>query len=242
MSRLLSIAAALLAAAPVSAGVRVETVSRDIQTGKADGWDADVMLIQDGMVRDHATSFGITVIIRDGIFFVLNDAGKTYYVMDEAALKAAADEAAADLKEAQERVKNMPPEERAMLEERMARLTPSVFGKKNTYEWKDTGKNEIVDGRECRIWNLFKNGVIYHEQCVVQYSSLPGKEDFAKAFRDSWDVLDAMTNGGAKDPGYIDARKSMDGYPVRIRSFNDAGQMLASEHVLTKWVEEAIPP
>jgi len=241
MTRLIFIAASMLAAAQISAGVRIETVTRDIQTHTADG-AADVVLVQDGMVRsNHAKSSSDTTIIRDAKFYLLDDEKKTYFVVDEAAKKKLAAEAGAILKQMQERVKNLPPEQRARMEKNLGAQMPGVFGKKDTFESKDTGKNETVDGRECRLWNLHKNGVIVDELCVVPFPSLPGKEDFDKAFKGLSEVFVVMTAGVTNSADYFEARDSIGGYPVRTRSFADAGQQSATETVLTKWVEESLP-
>ena len=241
MNRPVLIAAALLAAAPVSAGVRIETVSRDIQTKASDG-GPDVLLIQDGLLKEtHAKSAYSITLIKQGIFYSLDERSKTYYVIDEAAVKKATDGAAAGLKEMQKRVKKMPPEQRAMMEKSMGDLMPGVFGKKHRYELNDAGKNETVEGRECHIWQLIKNGTLHEEYCVVPYATLPGKEDFAKAFRDLWDEFDAGTIGLASRSDYVDVRQSIHGYPVRIRSFDGGTQLRATEVVLTKWIEESMP-
>lgn len=241
MRRLGLIAAAMLAAAQVSAGVRIETVSRDIKTQAADG-GADVVLVQDGMVRsNHAKSSGSTTIIKDGVFYELDDKKKTYYVMDEAAVKKVADEAAEVVKEMQERVKNMQPEQRAMMEESLGEHMPSVFGKKIAYVWKDTGKSETVEGRECRVWNLLKNDAVHEQYCVVPYASLPGNEDFGKVVTELWDAFEASAAGLVSVTDYVDARQAIDGYPLRIRSFDNDGRVRPTEHVLTKWVEESLP-
>jgi hypothetical protein len=76
---------------------------------------------------------------------------------------------------------------------------------------------------------------------VVPFSSMPGKEDFAKTFRELAESFEGMTSGlpGAGDS--IKARNSIDGYPVRIRQFDDAGKPRGTESVVTKWVEESLP-
>jgi len=241
MNRLNLIAAALLAASPVLAGVRIESAARDIQTGVADG-RLDIVLIQDGMLKQtHGQAPDSITLIKQGVFYSLDARSKTYYVMDEAAVKQAAADTAEALKEMQKRVKKMPPKERALMEKSMGDLMPAVFGRKNKYDLSVTGMNDTVEGRACRVWLLIKNGTPYEEFCVVPFASLPGKEDFDEAFHDLWDAFDAMTMGLANASDYVDVRQSIKGYPVRIRSLDGGTQLRATEVVLTKWVEESLP-
>jgi hypothetical protein len=152
------------------------------------------------------------------------------------------DQAGAQMKQMQEQLKNMPPEQRAQMEKMMGAHMPGMMsGKKDTFEVKDTGKSDSAEGRKCRVWNLLKNGVVSEELCVVPFSSLPGKEDFQKTFKEIADAFAGMASGlpGAGDS--IKARSSINGYPVRVRTFDDTGKPRGTETVLTKWAEESLP-
>jgi len=240
MNRLVLIAAALLATAPVLAGVRVESTARDIQTQVADG-GPDVVLIQDGMLKSTHAQSTETTLVKQGVFYLLDDKAKTWYALDEAAVKQAAADTAVVMKKMQEEVKKWPAEQRATYEKAMGAHMPGVFGKKNKYSLSVTGRNETVEGRACSVWLLVKNGTPYEEYCVAPFSSLPGKEDFEKAFHDLWDAFDAVTMGLANASDYVDVRQSIKGYPVRIRSLDGGEQLRAREVVVTKWVEESLP-
>ena len=241
MNRLILSAAALLAAAPVCAGVRIESVSRNVQTLAVEGV-AYVLLIQDGKVRsENASSSRRTALIKDSVLYELDNEKKTYFVADDAAMKKAANEAAAAMKEMQERVKKMPPAQRELMEQSVGMHMPGVFGRKDIFELKDTGKNETVEGRECRVWNLLKNGANYHEFCVVPFTSLPGKEDVVKANKGLSRGFMFGPAGLTSAVDYYAVRNSVAGYPVRVRMIDDTGQPLASEFVLTKWVVEFLP-
>ena len=71
--------------------------------------------------------------------------------------------------------------------------------------------------------DLNKNGKLNEELCVVPFSSLPGKEDFEKTFKELAESFEGMTKGlpGAGDSAK--ARNSINGYPVRTRFF-EAGR------------------
>jgi len=241
MNRLILTATALLAATQVSAGVRIETVTRDIKTQVANG-GTQVVMVQDGRIRTNNAGQGNGMILKETVLYVIDDKRKTYSEMDKATMKKMADQAGAAMKQIEEHLKNMPPEQRAQMEKMLgANMPGGMSGKKDVYEMKDSGKSETSEGRQCRVWNLLKNGTVHEELCVVPFSSLPGKEDFQKSFKELADAFAGMASGlpGAGDS--IKARNSINGYPVRVRQFDDAGKPRGTETVLTKWVEESFP-
>jgi len=237
MKRLILTAAAMLAATQVFAGVRIETVTRDIKTKVADG-GPQVVMVQDGKVRMNNEHDGNGMILKNSVLYVIDNKRKTYTEIDKATMKQTIDQASAAMKEMEEQLKSMPPEQRAQMEKMMGGMMPA---KKDVYEAKDTGKSETSEGRQCRVWNLLKNGKPSEELCVVPFASLPGKEDFEKAFKELAEATASMTAGlpGAGDS--IKVRNSISGFPVRVRNFDEAGKLRGTETILTQWVAESLP-
>jgi hypothetical protein len=237
----LILAAAMVIAGSAHGGVRIETVTRDIKTQSPDG-PASVLLVQDGNVRTSGDR-GNSVIIKDGSIYILDDDEKTYRQMDRAQMQQMAGQASAAMAQMQARMKDMPPEQRAMMERMMGGQLPGGMssGKPDVWAAQDTGKNDTVAGRQCRVWNLTRNGKPFEELCVVPYPSLAGKENLEKAFRDLadafGDLAQAMPNADAGAKGRLDVK----GYPIRTRSYDAGGKYRGSETVLSKWAEESIP-
>jgi hypothetical protein len=241
MNKLLFAAAALLAATTAAAGVRIETVTRDVKTKAANG-DLQVIMVQDGKIRMNIPKNNNGMILKNSIMYVLDDKKKTYMEMDKATMKKTADQAGAAMKQMQEQMAKMTPEQRAQMEKMMGGNMPGMMsGKTDTWDVKNTGKTDTSEGRKCTIWTLNKNGKLHEELCVVPFSSLPGKEDFEKTFKELAESFAGMTDGlpGAGDS--VKARNSVKGYPIRTRFFEPSGAERAMETVVTKWVEESIP-
>ncbi|HEU5136663.1 MAG TPA: DUF4412 domain-containing protein [Steroidobacteraceae bacterium] len=241
MNKLILTVAALLAATQVSAGVRIETLTRDVKTQVADG-GAQVVMVQDGKIRMSNPKHGNGMILKNTVLYLFDDQRKTYSEIDKATLKKAADQAGAAMAQMQERLKSMPPEQRAQMEKMLgANMPGAMSGKPDTYETRDTGKSETAEGRKCRVWNLIKNGALHEELCVVPYSSLPGKEDFEKAFSELAESAIGMAGNLPGATAAIESRRAVDGFPVRVRHFDAAGKPRGIETVLTQWVEESLP-
>jgi hypothetical protein len=240
MKKTIFAAGALLFVTTGFAGVRFETITRDVKTQVASG-PSQVVQVQDGKVR-ATTSKSDAVILKNARIYIIDDRRKAYSEMDKATMKRTMDQAGAQMAQMQDQLKDMPPEQRAQIEKMMGGNMPGMgSGKKDVYESRDTGRSDTVEGRRCRVWNLLKNAKVHEELCVVPFSSLPGKEDLQKTFKELAEAFDGLSKSvpGAGDSAK--ARNAINGYPVRTRSFDDAGKPDRTEEVLKSWSEEAMP-
>jgi hypothetical protein len=238
-AKILGTASWLLACGAVSAGVRIETVS--IEPGApATGQRVQTVLVQDGKARAEVNRSG-SLILKAGKIYVVDDKRQSYRELDKATMQGYAGQAQNALSQMQERMKSMPPEQRAQIEKMMGGMMGGASAtSQDQFEAKDTGKSDTAEGRSCRVWNLLRNGQIYEEMCVVPFSSLPGKEDFETTFRqlgEAFEGVAAAVPNASKDSA---VRLSVKGYPVRNRYFLN-GQPTGRETRLKSWKEESIP-
>jgi hypothetical protein len=231
----------LLLATAASAGVHVENVTRDIATKVADG-PAQTVLVQDGKIR-ASSGRDNAVIIKGSTITILDDGRKSYTEMDKEQIKKMAAQASAAMTQLQDKLKNMSPDQRAMMEKMMGDQIPGGMpsGKPDVYESKDTGKTDAVEGRKCAVWHILRNGKLLEEVCVVPFASLPGKENFEKSFKELADAFAEFSKGMPGVQNQVQVRANVNGYPVRTRSFDATGKLRGTETVMTKWVEESVP-
>lgn len=242
MSKLTSIVALCAIASTAAAGVRIENVTRDIKTKVADGLP-QITQIQDGKIRASRGADG-GMIIAGNTITVIDDKRKQYREMDKESMKNMANKAGAAMAQMQERMKNMTPEQRAMMEKAMGGHMPGGMGnegKPDVYESKDLGKNDTAEGRKCHLWQITRNGAPLEELCVVPFASLPGKEDLEKAFKAMADAFADIASAMPNADKAVKVRMSVNGYPIRTRGYDANGQFRGSETVLVKWTEESIP-
>jgi hypothetical protein len=224
--------------ASAAAGVRIETVERDIATKQVDGEPA-VVLVQDGNVRVNNRSGAM--LLKGSTVYVIDDRRKQYRELDKATLQGYANQANAAMSQMQERMAKMPPQQREMMERMMGANMAGLGAppRKKVYTSRDTGKSDTVDGRKCRIWQMLRDGEVYEEVCVVPFASLPGKEDFQKTFRQLAETFEGLA-GAAPNAGDETARSAINGYPVRVRRLQN-GAPTGKETVLRSWTEESLP-
>jgi hypothetical protein len=241
MRRVILTAAVLAIATGTSAGVRIETIDREIKTKAVEG-SPQTVLVQDGKVRVKSSASG-GMILKGGVIYILDAKRKTYREMDKASMKASMEQAGAAMRQMQERMASLPPEQRAQMQRMMGGQMAGMggSGKAATYTSKDTGKSDTVQGRKCRVWHVLKDGVLFEELCVVPFSSLPGKENFEKTFRELAEAFEGLAGAvpGAGDQSK--ARSAIKGYPVRVRPYEN-GKPRGTETVLQSWTEESVPP
>jgi len=223
-----------------SAGVYIETVTRDIKSGTTS--PSQKLHIQGGMARIDTANGDI--IFKDDTLYSLDRESRSYRVMDRATMQQMASGINSAMQQMQARMAQMTPEQRAQMQQLMGALGGAdPNAKANVYEAVDTGRNENADGRSCRVWNIKRNGVVEDEYCVVPFSSLPGKEDvqtltrrMAELFRSLEQAMPAMAIGG----GMMRAYDRINGYPVRQRDIV-AGKPAGTEELLKAWQEQSVP-
>lgn len=233
--------AALGIASTAVAGVHIENTTRNIATKVVEGAPT-VTQLQDGKIRTSRGMEGGMIIVGTTIT-ILDDKRKQYREMDKESIKKMGAKASDAMAKMQERMKNMTPEQRAQMEQMMGKHVPGGLnaGKPDVWESKDTGKSETVEGRKCQVWTLSRNGALIEELCVVPFKSLPGTEDFEKAFKEMADAFAELAKAMPNADSAVKARTNIQGYPVRTRSYTAEGKYRGEETVLTKWSVESIP-
>jgi hypothetical protein len=244
MNRLpLSVAACALAVATaVPAGVVVETVERDAKSG-ATG-DVSRLYVQGSTARmeDSGDGKGF-VLFRDGTLYVVEPAERRYTALDREAVAGAAGQMGAAMAQVQKQLASLPPEQRKMMEQMMGGKLPGTAPARPPLEARDLGRDETVDGRSCRVWELARGGKVENQVCVVAFSALPGQEDLLGVMRQINELMQPMVEvfegfGGMSDDA--EAVAAVQGFPVLWRDFDD-GRPNGRETVLKSWREEAIP-
>jgi hypothetical protein len=229
-----------------NAGVYMESVQRDTATGKITG--GQTMYMQNGIARFESGKSGNTTIFKDDAMYQLDNAKKTYRVMDKAALAAMSVKMSEGMARMKERMDAMPPEQRAKMEQMLQKLGAqgdTGAGPKTAIDASDTGKSESSEGRSCRLWNISRGGVLKDQLCVVPRASLPGSDEvmlFMKNMSHFFDQLKGpMSNmGNGIMQQEMAVMTKIDGFPIISRHFSGTA-LSGSETIVKAWQKMAIP-
>jgi hypothetical protein len=235
------IAGGLLAALFAAAGVYVESVSHNIATGSVE--PKQKIYVQDGSGL-FVDPEGRASLIKGETLYILDPTDKSYIVMDKATMEQVAKKLADAMARMKEQMAKLPPEQRAQMEQMMGSAGLGEPGKVRTVEVANTGKSDKVEGRNCKLWDITRDGELDEQICVVGYSELPGKENFQAVFGKFAKIFEEMAKSVPMLSGMManefSAQAKVNGFPVRQRPYENG--KLASEETLVKvWREEAIP-
>jgi len=228
-----------LAAQAASAGVYVEMVDHDIKANTSTL--AQKIYVQNGNGR-FVDAEGRATLIKNGTFYIIDDKDKSYVMFDKATMEQLAKKLGEAMEKMKAQLAQLPPEQRAQMEQMM----PGLSGSESKWivEVIDSGKSDKVDGRNCRIWDVKRDGKLSNQICVVAYSDLPGKENFQVMFANFAKVFEEMAKSVPMMAGMMtnefSAQSKVNGFPVRSRGYED-GKLGDDEQVMKVWREETIP-
>ena len=236
----------ILAGAASHAGVLMESVERNTQTGK--DTRSQSMRLQNGSARIEAGNGNTISIFKDDALYVLDTQRKSYMVMDKATVERTAN----TMNEAMERMRaqmtNMPPEQRAMMENMLKQRgvpMPGNSAKPVKYDATATGASATAAGRSCKVWNVTRDGELWQQLCVVPYASLPGKDEFQALADRMRTLLSKLTESFGKQfadnplQQAPDLTAKLNGVPFITRRYRN-GTLDPNEIVVTAWKSQNV--
>jgi len=248
MHKFWMIAVATACAAQATAGVVLETVERDPAAATVNG--TNVMRADDGRLRMERYEDGKLVavmIFKDDALHALDPADKTYAVLDRATIRKVADVVNPALKEMQEQLAKMSPEQRAMVEQMMKGSLPSGLGDghKKVRTVVATDRSDRIAGLTCTVYEIREDSELVREACVAPVQSVPGGPDFyavlsrmGALMQEMLDAIDTPWLEDAVDDQWA-LVEELNGVPIRGREFTQGKPVLEVE--LTRIAEEKAP-
>ncbi len=210
--------------------------------------DTNAVMIRGDKVRmESATSEGAQISIyssKNKTFTVLNKEQKSYIVMDQNSVK----EQAIRIKDTQQRLmaqmreqmRNMPPEQRKMVEQKMAELSSMDTGKMkpSTFSARKTGNTKRIGGIECDVYQSYRDGRPLGDACIANRKALNLSESDYTTLRGMFAFLREMRMQFASGSGVATPETEMglfediDGLPVKVTS--TSGEQMTLEEVSDK--------
>ncbi len=237
----------LLTAGSACAGVLIESATVDTRDGSSR--PGQKLYVQDGAARIEQPSEGPDaeyMIFKDDVLYVVEPGKKSYVALDRETIEAVGGVVDDAMSRMREELGKLPPEQRAMVEQMMGSKAGTMLGSGNAprpITASDTGRSDEAAGRQCRIWELARDGEVFQELCVVDLSEVPGDEDIRALARRMNSVMQELSETLSKlgvNPRDFEAMRDIDGYPVRVREVLN-GEPAAKQTVLTDWREAILP-
>lgn len=209
------------------AGVSMYLVSTDAtgkETGRLNFLAKSDMIRMDDLGNDSRNS----MIFLGDSFIVLDHKKKNYIVMDEAFVNEVSAQMNDAMKEMEEQLASLPPDQRAMAEQMMKGRMGQMMGQQQEApppprvesmgagSWKDY---------ECEKFAVFMSGEKTQELCAADLNDIDGAAEMMKAFRGMAKFMTKMTESmpmradAGMNPGEL--MDQIQGFPVRTIDFRN---------------------
>lgn len=172
------LAAILMLATVAHAGTVMESLNRDLAGNR--GESITTTYAQAGQMRvESGTSDGF-LIFKDDTLYSISRKDRSYVAMDRATMKKMIDQISPVMKQMQERLAKMSPEQRAQMERVMGKKIPGM-GQTSVQEVRKTARTGKIGGYSCNYVEVTEDGVVSNELCVVNPAALKGGDELMAA-------------------------------------------------------------
>ena len=225
MKRLTLVAAAALAASSLFAGVRIQSEGTNLATKKV---STDVILLDANRLRVDSDDGKSVMFLTDGgrnRMVMLDKAKNQYQEIDEETMKQMGQQMSAAMAQMQAAMKNMPPDQRAMMEKMMKGKMPQAAAApaKTVYTAKGSG---TVNGFSCTKYEGMRGSEKVADVCAGVPAQLKltasDMQIFEKMKEFSSSLLSALANSPVKmavPSGSFEA--GYEGFPIQKTDFEN---------------------
>ncbi len=248
MMKVVLIAFWLMAAAPLPAGVALDMVTKD-----PSGHTIEAMKVyaQSGKIRmdgvGQPANDQMSMIFLGEEFLVLDHGNQTYIVVDAAMIEEVGSKMEAAMQEMKAQLANMPPEQRAMVEEMMQGQMQGLMGAEpesrippravriGAGQW---------ESKPCTQYAVYKGAEKTQEICSASLEEIEGVGEAMSAFENMAGFMNKLSESMPEPMGSAMAENPMelidqiDGFPVRRVDFEN--DQIISETTLEGVVEQAL--
>lgn len=238
----LSFVSMSMLATAAHAGTILEMVNRDLSAGGRES--VSTIYAQDGRIRSESQPGDSVMIFKDDTIHNVNNKDRSYTVLDRESMRKLSEQLNPLLKQMQEQLKNMPPEQRAQVERMMSARMPGL-DTSGTQEIRKTARKDKVAGHACSYVEILRNGERAEEMCVVPTGSLKGSKDLVDAMARmsalAQELIEGLDAPWLKDmiARQISNYEEIGGFPILTRQYSS--QKPVSESMLKSIRADTVP-
>ncbi len=246
-----ALAFSALAIATVNAGVVFEVETKDYDRDQS---SMSSVSIEDEKlhmeIADHNKGNDGDIIFRGDRqeMVVVDHSEKTYLVMDKETIDSIAGQVNSAMSQMEEALKNVPKEQREMVERMMKDKMPAnISPQLPKEEVVKKGDKKKINGYPCVRYDVLQDGNKVRELWVTDWKNVEGGDDAAAVFTKMAEFFEGMMKAvgqmGAQQVGknMFAQMNELNGFPVVTKNFNDNGD-LESESTLRSSKRRAIDP
>jgi hypothetical protein len=161
--------------------------------------------------------------------YVIDHKEKSYMVMDRETVESLGNQMSAAMKQMEEALKDVPPEQRAMMERMMKGKMKGMPASKPRSEpqVRSLGESDSVNGVGCDWNEVSRDGVVELKACVCDWTDIPGGDelrqislemkDFASALVDAFGGAGGLAGSIGENP--MSVMEKAGGFPLITENF-----------------------
>ncbi len=243
----------LFVASHVSAGVVFEIETKDHTSGDSGAVQAFVGGENMKMLITSSDSTDKNEMIFRGDrreMIVIHHGDKSYMLIDEAMIESIGERLSGVEEQMREALKNVPPEQRAMMEEMMkGRMPPQAASAvRSKLELRRTSESGSKNGYPCVKYEATRDGRKVRDIWVTQWDNVEGGDEAAEAFEAMAEFFvqmrDSMPNFGQDESANdnpFEHMKEMNGFPVLTYEYGTDGSV-QNESLLSSSTRRSVAP
>lgn len=163
---------------------------------------------------------------------VIDHDSKSYFVMDAGSIKQLAGQLNQAIGQMQDALKNVPEEQRALVEQAMkGRMPAQQPAQKSPLDVRRLNQTAEVYGYPCQLYEVRRDGRKIRDLWVTDWRNIAGGRELAPVFADmgefQQELLDALPKMGSQSGGMDDnpftTMKQIGGFPVASRDYAEDG-------------------
>jgi hypothetical protein len=241
---------ALALSSPALAGVVIELESRDLVADQATPShkifaDGEMLRMEVQGGEDQDT----TMIFRDNVIYIVNHRDKSYFKLDEAMLEELGSQVSQAMKMMEEKLAQLPPEQRAMVEKMMqgqmgAQMQGGMLGGAPQPQRIEAEGSQKVESYSCKKYGVYRGTEKTSEILVAPADEVGAAAEALDAIRAMARFSETMLESFKDSPlaGMVDnpyqVLSEIDGFPVVTREFE--GGRATEETVLKSANRESL--
>lgn len=164
-----------------------------------------------------------------------------YYVITQEQMNQMAGQVEQAMQQMEAALAELPPEQRALARQMMESNMPNRKTDTSNTVLRATGQTDTIAGYECDNFDVMKGEEKVRDICITPWDDFPEGQEVAGAMQELGKFFASMREAFSRSGGLdlmsrqqdlIGYMKELNGYPVRSRDYNAAGE-LESESILT---------
>lgn len=248
MKRFLIIMVALCLAVSVEAESVVTIETKDIGKGST---ETGTMFVQGNNVAMQSASENSGVIFRGdkGLMYAIDNGKRSYIELNKESLNRVGNMMNDAMKQMEAQLANVPPAQRAMMEQMIKSQMPAGMGGGSTepIEIKKTTETQKINGYDCVKYEAKKSGEKIREFWVTKPENIQGGKETMNGLRAMGDFMSELLSSLQKNPllegmaqNPFAAFKNIDGIPIVSREYRNG--KLESETTLKDIAKKPLDP